>query len=118
MMESEKKRGAGRPKGRKDTPSVKRRNRHRRLRHFLLYGRDPDATSYLTKLNRKQLNIKRLIFLCGGVPKIMEACNLKFWSSVSRWVHREQIPKKHWKALCELSGGRIDIGDISKIVYS
>lgn len=48
----------------------------------------------------------------------MDACGIEHYSGVTRWVTRGDIPEKHWPVLCFLTGGKIDVGDIAKIVHN
>lgn len=89
----------------------------RELEIYFRYG-EPELTEFLLSFYTKaQLRIRRLIHLLGGPMKIMEACGVTR-AGVSRWVGRERIPVEHWPKLSELAQGKLDVGDIAKIVLS
>lgn len=63
----------------------------------------------------KQLQIKRLLWLCGGGGAIMERLKISR-SAVSRWVEREDIPAKYFRVLSEMSEGRLTVPMIAAVI--
>lgn len=92
--------------------------KNRQMRHYLVHGAKEANIARKLGLTVHQLRIKRLIHLCGGSRRIMDACGIEHYSGVTRWVTRGDIPEKHWPVLCFLTGGKIDVGDIAKIVHN
>lgn len=73
------------------------------------------------KYSDRQLRIKRLIWALnlklGGYTATLKALKMTA-SGVSRWVERESIPMKHYKNISFLLDGKIEVGDIAKIVLA
>lgn len=64
---------------------------------------------------KKQLQLKRLIYLCGGVKKLMDATGLSR-SAITRWLEREFIPVQYYELISELTGGKISRVGVAAVV--
>lgn len=87
----------------------------RSTRQYIRRGRNPKSRHHGTPWTEGGLRIKRLIAACGGCARVMKACGVGR-PCVSKWVEREDIPKKHWKVIIVLLNYKIDIGQLAQIL--